>query len=259
MDCNESQKLMSAYLDEELDPSSAAKYAEHLLSCTACNSQYEELLRLGSTLKTHSTNYTAPSHLRYRIQADLDALKPRKKSSRKWSWAWINFGVASACSFAFALTMSLYLAVPSEADRLDQEIVASHYRSLLANHLADVASSDHHTVKPWFSGKLDYSPPVFDFVDQGFTLLGGRLDYVNQRSVAALAYRHDKHLINLFVWPDKSQNESPAKNTSMQGFHLLEWTHSGMAYRAISDMNAQELANFRALLISQIDKETKTP
>ncbi|MGZ3240844.1 MAG: anti-sigma factor family protein, partial [Burkholderiaceae bacterium] len=190
MDCNESQNLMSAYFDGELDPSTATRYAAHLATCATCNHTYEELMRLRTTLKFNAPTYKAPSHLRHRIQADLHANKPQRRSFKKLPWAWINFGVATACSFAFALTLSLYLAVPSEAERINQEIVASHYRSLLANHLADVASSDQHTVKPWFSGKLDYSPPVIDLAQQGFPLVGGRLDYLNQRSVAALAYRH---------------------------------------------------------------------
>jgi len=257
MDCNESQKVMSAYLDEELDPSIAADCAEHLEICIACNKKYEDLTSVGRTVKRDGIKFLAPEHLRYRIMADIDAMKLRKKTSKKLPWAWINFGIAGLCSFAFMLTMFLYLSLPGERERLDQEIVASHYRSLLVNHLADVASSDHHTVKPWFTGKLDYSPPVYDFADQGFFLVGGRLDYIDQRTIAALAYRHDKHLINLFVWPDRSHVEMSSKSVSLQGFHLLEWTHFGMAYSAISDMNSQELASFRQLLITQINKEAK--
>ncbi|HEY8099508.1 MAG TPA: anti-sigma factor [Burkholderiaceae bacterium] len=258
MECNESQDLMSAYLDGELDRSTATQYAAHLAACAACNRRYEELMRLRSTLKFNAASYKVPDHLRHRILNDLNANKVRPKKFGNISWAWINFGVAAACSFAFALTLSLYLAVPSETERINQEIVASHFRSLLANHLADVASSDQHTVKPWFSGKLDYSPPVMDLAQQGFPLVGGRLDYVNQRSVAALAYRHGPHLVNLFVWPDKSEKESSAKFTSIQGFHLLQWTHAGMVYWAISDMNPQELVAFRELLLAQSEKETKT-
>lgn len=259
MDCNESQKWMSAYLDEEADPSGAASFAEHLLTCAACNKEYEELKQLRTTLNLHGTNYSAPGHLRRRIQADIDSNKKRNKAKQPFSWAWLNLAVATACSLTLAVSMYIYLAVPSETERLNQDIVASHYRSLLASHLSDVVSSDKHTVKPWFTGKLDYSPPVYDLAGQGFSLVGGRLDYVNQRTVAALVYRHNKHVINLFVWPDKSHEEVAVKSESVQGFHLLQWTHDNMAYSAVSDMNAQELGNFRQLLVTQIDQENLVP
>ena len=112
MDCLESHNMMSAYLDDELDPSTAARYAAHLVSCAACKNAYDELMRLRTTLKFNATTYSAPSHLRRRIQADLDASKPRREKQKKLSWGWINFGVATACTIAFALTLSLYLAVP---------------------------------------------------------------------------------------------------------------------------------------------------
>ena len=254
MDCHESQHLMSAYLDGELDPASAVHYTEHLVQCSACNQAYGELLQLQATLKSQTTVYSAPAHLRHRIWADLNSTKAPRIKPKKLPWAWINFGAAAVCSFAFVMTLSLYLAIPTEAERINKEIVASHYRSLLANHLSDVASSDKHTVKPWFSGKLDYSPPVTDLTQLGYTLIGGRLDYIDQRSVAALVYRHGPHFMNLFVWPDKGGRDTSAKLTSIQGFQLLQWTQSGMTYQAISDMNAQELVAFRELLLVQASK-----
>jgi len=246
MDCNEAQ--MSAYLDGELDPSSAANYAQHLLSCPACHRAYEELTQLRSTLHSSAPHYSAPGHLRHRIQTDLDALKPRAKKTGASQWFWMNVGLTSIGSIALALTMTLYLAMPTQAELINQEIVASHYRSLLANHLADVASSDHHTVKPWFTGKLDYAPVVVDFASDGFPLVGGRLDYINKRTVAALAYRHNNHLINVFMWPEYSGKSSSI--TSVQGFNVLQWNDAGMAYRAVSDMNAQELMNLRQLMMT---------
>jgi anti-sigma factor RsiW len=250
---------MSASLDNELDPEKAASMSAHLLTCVACSKEYAELMRAHESIKKHVVRHAAPDHLRHRIQTEIDALKPRKKVKKPFSWAWINAGVAMACSLVLGVSIYLYQIQPSDGDRLNQEIVASHYRSLLANHLSDVASSDNHTVKPWFAGKLDYSPPVVDFADQGYALVGGRLDYISQRTVAALVYRHNKHLINLFVWPDKSRAQAPAKSATLQGFHLLQWTVNGMDYSAISDTNAQELANFHQLLVAQIDKETPKP
>ena len=244
MECNDA--LMSAYIDGELDASGAARIAQHLETCAACNRTWQELTQLRATLKTNDLQYTAPSHLRYRIQSDLDMLKRRTKKTKPSPWFWVSTGLTGVCSIAFAITMTMYLALPTQAELINQEIVASHYRSLLANHLADVISSDHHTVKPWFTGKLDYAPVVIDFAVDGFPLLGGRLDYINKRTVAALAYRHNKHLINVFMWPDSSGTSSSI--SSIQGFNVLQWNDAGMTYRAVSDMNAQELENLRQLI-----------
>jgi anti-sigma factor RsiW len=251
MDCNESRNLLAAHADGELDPASAAAHADHLATCAECNDAYKKLIDLRATIKTHATRHVAPRSLIRSIMAELDAGGDGHPARRKRPWAWINAAVATACSVGFAVSLSLYLTAPSNTERLDQEIVASHVRSLLADHLADVASSDQHTVKPWFSGKLDYVPPVVDLASQGFPLVGGRLDYVDRKTVAALAYRHGKHLVNLFVWPDRDRVEAPARSTSVQGFQLLQWTHAGMAYRAVSDTNPGELASFRELLLAQ--------
>lgn len=257
MDCKESESLMAAYVDDELDSSSAIRYAAHLAECPACTDAYRQMLELHNTIKTHGIRYTAPSHLRHRIQTALPRPAPSGKKATKLPWAWINFGVATACTFAFALTFSLYMAVPSEEDQAEQEVVASHARSLMVNHLADVASTDQHTVKPWFSDKLDFSPTVYDFAPEGFALIGGRLDYLNQRPVAALAYQHRKHVLNLFVWPDKIHSNVPPQTTSRRGYQLIHWTQSGMRYWLISDMNAQDLGEFKRLLIAQIEKESQ--
>ncbi|HWZ46733.1 MAG TPA: anti-sigma factor [Herbaspirillum sp.] len=281
MNCNESQNLMSACLDNELDAPVMAEYAAHLASCQTCSTAFERLSNLQVAVRSNARAYTAPDSLRARIVSDIEAgefaSKPADKLANKlpnkpprrtfnvfakfsgWPWGRINFGIASLCSVAFAVTLALYLQAPSETDFLDREIVATHFRSLQVDHLADVASSDRHTVKPWFTGKLDYSPPVVDLAQDGYALVGGRLDYLRQRSVAGLAYRHGKHLLNLFVWPDQSGRDTSGKLTSVHGFQLLRWTHAGMAYTAVSDMSADELLAFEKLLIAQLDKEVKIP
>jgi len=148
---------------------------------------------------------------------------------------------------ALAWSIGLYLALPGAEESLEKEIVASHARSLMANHALDVASSDQHTVKPWFNGKVDFSPVVADLSAQGFTLAGGRLDYVGQRPVAALVYTHRKHYINLYVWP--TDRLDAQRGATRQGYHLLHWTHDAMAYWAVSDVNPVDLAQFRDELL----------
>ena len=255
LDCNESQSLMAAYIDGELDSANAIQYRLHLETCAECTGAYRELHDLHTTIKTHGTNHVAPSYLRHRIQAALPRPSRRSLKFANLPWAWINFGVAITCTLAFAVMCSLYLSVPSLQDRIEDEIVASHTRSLMAAHLSDVISTDQHTVKPWFSGKLDFSPTVYDFAQQEFPLVGGRLDYVDHRAVAALAYRHRLHVLNLFVWPEPSQKGAAQLAVSKQGYQLIHWTQSGMCYWLISDMNAQDLNEFKHLLVARIEKE----
>jgi anti-sigma factor RsiW len=158
--------------------------------------------------------------------------------------------VAAAAVLVLALVP--LLRGPSADELLTREVVASHIRSLMANHLADVPSSDEHTVKPWFNGKLDFSPPVVDLADKGFPLVGGRLDYLNQKPVAALIYRRQKHFINLFVWPSSGGSESVTQSVTRQGYHVLHWTHSGMTYWAVSDLEANQLREFSQLIQNQV-------
>jgi anti-sigma factor RsiW len=140
---------------------------------------------------------------------------------------------------------------PSSDDLLAREIVSSHVRSLMANHLADVLSSDHHTVKPWFAGKVNFSPPVEDLGRYGFQLMGGRLDYVDERPVAALIYQRQKHWVNLFIWPSVSDFDLGTKAVSHQGYNLIHWNKSGMTYWAVSDLNDSELQDFARLVQDQ--------
>jgi anti-sigma factor RsiW len=255
MECQVSQKVMSAYVDDELDCSSMAQVAAHLAVCPVCTNACEHLLGFRRAIKTRGTRYSAPGHLTQRIKNLLLEEKRRAGRRPRIPSTCINFGIATAASMAIAFTLMLYSAVPSKTQRIEHEIVASHFRSLLPDHLADVASSDWHTVKPWFAGKLDFSPPVHDLAQEGVALIGGRLDYIDERPVAAMAYRRLQHVLNVYVWPDKSHSMGPMQVTSEQGYQLIHWTQSDMNYWVISDMDAQELVGFARLLRSQIDQD----
>jgi anti-sigma factor RsiW len=259
MECTESHSKMSAFADGELDASATRQLTQHLAHCPDCAKACEQLLALREAVSQHGVRHAAPAALHQQIRQALQAAK-EKPRRRKWAqlpWAWINLGVAGVSTAAFAVTLALYLSVPSDAERLDQEIVASHFRSLMPDHLADVASSDQHTVKPWFSGKLDFSPPVVDLAQAGFPLVGGRLDYIRQRPVAALAYRRHQHVLNLYVWPDQAQRDAPPRLSVRQGYHLIRWSRSGMEYRLISDLNVPELMDFERRLAAQIDQDAR--
>ena len=195
---------------------------------------------VGERIRNEATYHGASTHLRARILASL----PQESAVRRWK----PWGLASGLSAAFALVLAVgvYIATPGADEKLAEDIVAAHVRSLMVDHAFDVASSDSHTVKPWFAGKLDYSPPVFDLTSRGFALVGGRLDYIDRRPVAALVYRHRQHLINLFILPVARGARPPSLD--QQGFHLAAWDRGGMSWWAVSDLNAQELAQFKAAL-----------
>lgn len=150
----------------------------------------------------------------------------------------------------FGASLALVLNTPSTDDLVAREVVAGHVRSLMAEHLTDVRSTDQHTVKPWFIGQLDFSPPVHDLAAQGFALVGGRLDYVNNRQAAALVYQYRKHVINLFIWTADGEPASSINEHRQQGYKVYSWTQTGMRFWAISEINDNDLRQFAHLLRS---------
>jgi anti-sigma factor RsiW len=255
MDCTEFQSLIAAYIDEELSVQDLLRASSHLNGCAACDADYRQMLLLRDAVRANATSHAAPRHLRGRIQNDLKrAGKAGSGMARHFPlpWRWIRLGAAAACATVVSVVLGLQLMAPATVPGLDEELIASHYRSLLVDHLTDVASSDQHTVKPWFTGKLDFSPPVLDLASEGFALVGGRLDYIARRPVAALAYRHRQHVINLFIWP---KGGAPSgKPGTVQGFQLLHWTQSGMNYWLVSDLNRDELEQFKSMLAKGIEQ-----
>jgi anti-sigma factor RsiW len=187
-----------------------------------------------------ATYYRAPDELRTRIRASLAAGARAQERTQFWHWG--GMAAAFAAIGVLSWNVALFQVRGSDEQRLEGEIVTAHVRSLMAEgHLNDVPSSDQHTVKPWFAGKLDFAPQVVDLTGAGFALIGGRLDYVNGRPVAALTYRHRLHVVNLFEWPAKDARDATPELISRQGYSLAHWTRSGMQYWAISDMASADL------------------
>jgi anti-sigma factor RsiW len=241
--CAEIDRDLDPYLDRELDEASAAVVRAHLESCPRCGGRLAERQELGRLLRT-APYYQAPQRLR--AAAAAAAERPRA-SRRIYAWA-ASLAIAASLGGAFALAR--YARTPAEARfeaRAADEVVDAHVRSLMGEHLFDVKSTDQHTVKPWFLGRVDFSPPVRDLAGIGFPLVGGRLDYVAGHQAAALVYQRQKHTINVFVWPAGSGAPAPTA-ASIRGFHIHGWTTDGMTFWAVSDLNDAELTTFvRAL------------
>ena len=247
MNCQEARNLMEPYLDGELDLVRSIEIEAHLKACQTCSPSYDGLRSLHSAVSDAALRFQPPAALRNRVRSSIrDEAKVLNRSSLL-SWRWLIPTMAGVA----LITVLSFLALqnrPSANDLLAQEIVSSHVRSLMEKHLTDVPSSDQHTVKPWFDGRLDFSPPVKDLASAGYSLVGGRLDYIGNRPVAALVYQHRQHYINVFVWPSAGASDSSARALVRQGYNLINWTNSGMNYWATSDLNLAELQEFVQLL-----------
>jgi anti-sigma factor RsiW len=246
MNC--SRDLIEAYLDEELDSGRVSSIEEHLCGCRSCSEAYSRFRAQKANIRSIAPYYTAPPQLQQAVrkalrQAAADDAQPAG-GSPTWRWLAIAATVLLAVSVSWIMRPS---SRPTpEADPLAENIVSDHIRSLIGTHLLDVPSSDQHTVKPWFNGKLDFSPEVKDFASQGFPLIGGRLEYLMDRPVAALVYKRRQHVINVFTWPAAStaKTERPfARN----GYVALHWNHGSMTFWAVSDISSMELSQFESL------------
>jgi anti-sigma factor RsiW len=249
MECRAVRRLLTAAVDGELDLRESAGIEGHLETCAACRAQFEAERALRGAVGRNASYFRAPAALEARIKTALPATSATHVSvppRRFWQWP-IAVG-ALATVFAIAATIGLYATLPGVDERIGDEIVSSHVRSLLASHVVDVASSDQHTVKPWFSGKIDFSPPVRDFAAEGFPLVGGRLDYIDHHPVAALVYKRAQHTINVFALPmPEGTRDAAPRPGSTHGFHTVRWTRDGMTFWAVSDVGAEDLARLVAL------------
>ena len=243
MKCQDVRHLLHPYSDGELDLVRHVQIEAHLSKCEECAEQEKHLRSLRAAISSPSLYYRTPAALRARLQrATLSASRGQRRSPVRMVAA--AAGVLFLIGASATLGMLLSRSGTSTDDKLAERVVAGHVRSLQIDHLTDVVSSDRHTVKPWFRGQLDFSPQVPDLSRQGFTLSGGRLDYLSDRPVAALVYHRGLHAINLFTWPADSDEEKAVRKLARQGFHIRYWQRSGMTYWAVSDLNEQEFVEF---------------
>ena len=239
------RELLHAYVDGELDLANTRETERHLQSCADCRGTEKAIRELRATLTKESTAYRAPAHLRRNVRT---ALRREARSTQQTLSPWLMF--ATGAAFA-ALVLGFALLQTTRAARTDaivSQVVANHVRSLLAAQLVDVVSSDQHTVKPWFDGKIDFAPEVRDLAASGFPLVGGRLDYLDGKTVAALVYKRNKHPINLFITPAPTNRSASPTATNRRGYNVVAWTNNGMNYWAVSDLNHAELLEFTDLL-----------
>src|SRR5437899_4034440 len=273
MNCEETTKLMDGYLDGELDPITSQAIEQHLRECHNCDQAYKTQRSLIRAISSATPYYKAPSELRERIQSSLRKettghpvrngvrgaqftfhkreREPRSTLSEA-PWNWLGLAAAIILAAVIVLNVVPRLQRPGADQFLETQLIASHVRSLMANHLTDVASSDQHTVKPWLDAKLDFAPPVVDLSSEGFPLVGGRLDYLDNRPVAALIYQRRKHFINFFIWPAGADAARSTKAMTREGYQLLHWKDSDFNYWAVSDVNEKELQEFKQLFEQQI-------
>jgi anti-sigma factor RsiW len=247
--------LIDAYLDGELSLERSLEVETHLGQCALCRADHESRRAVSNAVKAGARRFAAPDSLRQAVLAGIKgspaapaparAVRTRRPVLR---------GLALAASLLIAVGLGAgvtsWMLHPDADDVVAQEVESSYVRSLLVkDRLIDVASSDEHTVKPWLNRQLDFSPPVHDFTEQGFPLLGGRLDYVASRNVAVLVYRHRQHIINLMIWPARDGDvAAPEKAATRQGHNILYWHQDGMSYWAISDLNTADIAAFAKLV-----------
>jgi anti-sigma factor RsiW len=245
MTCDEAEILLHALIDGELDAGHTRDIESHVATCPRCAAALADYRKMSEMVAGANLRYTAPPSLRQRIEASLPQTKsadvvplPSRRSLLR------GFAMGSAVSALAAYGLVAIVLRNDDAHRIESDVVSADLRSLQAGHLIDVVSTDQHTVKPWFDGRLDFAPPVKDLAGDGFPLKGGRLDYLDGRPVAALVYQRDKHLIDLYVWPEGGAQTAFQSTASENGYNVVHWSAGGMTLWAVSDVEAGQLADF---------------
>ncbi len=254
MNHDDIQTRLSALIDDELPAAEAETLRAHLNDCAECREAYAAMLALGTWVQRDAVT-PLPPMLAAQLSASLSPAAPtpvarpepdRQRPPRGWFWPSLTGlgGLVAGAALMFAV---LPLLQPTP-DMLTQDLLAGHIRALQVDHLSDVISTDQHTVKPWFAGKLDFSPPVHDLAAEGFPLAGGRLDYLQQRPVAVLNYRYRLHVIEVYAWPAAAKPVAGEALQTRQGYQILGWQQEGMTMWAVSDLNGGDLQRFADLL-----------
>jgi len=244
MNCADLRPLLHAHVDGELDAANSLEIVRHLKTCPACAAEEKSIRALAIALRESPLRHSAPASLRNYVRQMAGEPHAEVRSPAldfSWFWKYVALGTTAIA----LLVLLLRPAGISGRDELLNQAVASHVRSLQAGHLMDVVSTDQHTVKPWFNGKLDFAPDVQDFAADGFPLIGGRLDYLGDHAVAALIYKHNKHFINVFIWP--ATTDAKTETVMLRGYAVINTTAHGLRYCLVSDLNAKDLATLAAL------------
>lgn len=243
MNCEQTQRMLHPYLDNELDADTLIKLDMHLAGCDACRAELHKYQQLQSSLHSNVKAFTLPDGARDRFLQRIRQEETRQAAQLEPFWKRVQTGYAVAAMILLAWIITVL--VPGKPADMSLAVIDAHVRSLQANHLTDVQSTDQHTVKPWFNGKIAISPEVKDFTQQGFKLVGGRLDYLAQHPAAVVVYQRRKHIINLFCW----QSDKPVVLTGQQqGFNMIAWRENGLQYWLVSDLNNKELGELADLI-----------
>ncbi len=254
--CSDQELLLHGLLDGELDAAHALACEQHLATCEGCELELRRLQTLRARLKSPEVRFAAPEALRARVMGALASesapaggnatplrpalpVRPRQRPVPRW----VPIGALAAS--VLVVFASVLFALKPRQPAIQGEVIASHVRSLLVDHLTDIETSDRHVVKPWFNGKIDFAPPVFELADRGFPLVGGRLDYIGGKVVAAVVYHRRQHVINLFMWPVEGSAAAEGVGEH-DGFSVIHWTRAGLQMWAVSDLDPQQLREFRA-------------
>ncbi len=246
MRCAECRDSLNALIDGELDASATADVRAHLADCVDCRREHDVLADTSRLLKEGLVRHTAPDVLKARLRSSLAQSRPFDEPVERRPRSWITLAAAAAVIAIASSGITLAVARQGARPPAGEEVLSSHLRSLMPGHLTDVASTNQHNVKPWFNGRVDFSPSVPNLDSAGFPLLGGRLDYVNDRPVAAVVYGRREHKISVYSWPAAGATGAPASPVSsdVRGYHMMTWSADGLTYWAVSDLNRDELRGF---------------